>query len=63
LVSRCRSTFQAFRTRSRPKSTWQDTDAYERQARKLASMFADNFKTNFSGYVAANIEAAGPQAQ
>jgi len=47
----------------RPKSTWQDTDAYERQARKLASMFADNFKTNFSGYVAANIEAAGPQAQ
>ncbi len=47
----------------RPKSTWQDTDAYERQARKLASMFADNFKTNFSDYVSANIEAAGPQSQ
>ncbi len=26
-----------------PKTTWQDKDAYELSAKKLAQMFADNF--------------------
>lgn len=47
----------------RPRDTWQDTDAYERQARKLATMFADNFRANFSEHVSAEIAAAGPRAQ
>jgi phosphoenolpyruvate carboxykinase (ATP) len=47
----------------RPRRTWQDTDAYDRQARKLASMFAENFSTNFAGQVAPEIESAGPRPQ
>ena len=43
-----------------PADTWQDRDAYDRQARKLASMFAENFSKNFGDQVAPEVEAAGP---
>jgi phosphoenolpyruvate carboxykinase (ATP) len=43
-----------------PRETWSDPAAYERQARKLASMFEENFSTNFGGQVSREIEAAGP---
>jgi phosphoenolpyruvate carboxykinase (ATP) len=42
-----------------PRGTWQDPDAYDRQAAKLAGMFVDNF-AQFSGQVPAAVEAAGP---
>jgi phosphoenolpyruvate carboxykinase (ATP) len=45
-----------------PRSTWQDTDAYDRQASKLAAMFIDNFG-QFSGQVPAEVEAAGPSGR
>ncbi|MBV9280024.1 MAG: phosphoenolpyruvate carboxykinase (ATP), partial [Chloroflexi bacterium] len=45
----------------RPRSTWQDQDAYDRQARKLASMFAENFARNFTGQVPSSVERAGPR--
>lgn len=44
-----------------PRSTWQDSDGYDRQAHKLAAMFAENFRLNFGNQVAAEITAAGPQ--
>jgi phosphoenolpyruvate carboxykinase (ATP) len=47
----------------RPKDTWQDADAYDRQARKLAAMFAENFDRNFAAGVSTSIAAAGPQPQ
>ncbi len=43
-----------------PRATWQDTDAYDRQARALAVMFADNFKAYADG-VSEAIRAAGPR--
>jgi phosphoenolpyruvate carboxykinase (ATP) len=43
-----------------PRSTWQDTDAYDRQARQLARMFAENF-TIFADGVSEEIRAAGPR--
>jgi phosphoenolpyruvate carboxykinase (ATP) len=46
----------------RPRSTWQDGEAYDRQARKLASMFVQNFAQNFKGQVSSEVEAAGPRA-
>ena len=42
-----------------PRDTWEDVDAYDRQARELASMFIENFR-KFSGVDEAII-AAGPQ--
>jgi phosphoenolpyruvate carboxykinase (ATP) len=45
----------------RPRGTWQDQDGYDRQARTLAAMFAENFETNFAGSVSDRIAAAGPQ--
>jgi len=42
-----------------PRATWQDTDAYDRQARALAIMFAENFRV-YAGGAAEEIRAAGP---
>ncbi len=43
-----------------PRDTWPDPDEYDRQARKLAGMFVDNFG-QFEGGVAEGIRAAGPR--
>ena len=45
-----------------PRTTWQDTDAYDRQARALAGMFARNFENNFAGAVSEDIARAGPRS-
>ena len=42
-----------------PRSTWADTDAYDRQAQGLASMFAANFAAYADG-VTDDVRAAGP---
>jgi len=43
-----------------PRRTWQDPRAYDRQARDLARMFAENFETYASGVDAA-VGDAGPR--
>lgn len=43
-----------------PRATWSDPAAYDAQARKLAGMFIDNFRT-FEPYVSAGVRAAGPR--
>jgi len=43
----------------KPRNTWSDAAAYEAQAKKLARMFADNFRSFESG-VTAEVLAAGP---
>jgi phosphoenolpyruvate carboxykinase (ATP) len=43
-----------------PRNTWKDPAAYDAQAKKLAQMFADNFKT-FEATAAADVQAAGPK--
>ena len=43
-----------------PRSTWQDEAAYDRAARQLASMFAENF-ANYHDGVAASVAQAGPR--
>ena len=43
-----------------PRDTWSDADAYDRQARKLAQMFIDNFR-QFEDAVSDEIRAAGPR--
>jgi phosphoenolpyruvate carboxykinase (ATP) len=42
-----------------PRLTWQDRDAYDRQARQLARMFADNFARYADG-VSRGVREAGP---
>jgi len=42
-----------------PKNTWSDGDAYDAQARKLAGMFAENFR-QFEAEVSEGIKVAGP---
>src|SRR5688572_13413497 len=43
-----------------PRATWKDPATYDEQARKLARMFVDNFKT-FEGDAAPDVRAAGPK--
>jgi phosphoenolpyruvate carboxykinase (ATP) len=43
-----------------PRSTWTDGDAYDRQARRLAHMFAENF-AQFAERVPPEVHAAGPR--
>jgi phosphoenolpyruvate carboxykinase (ATP) len=44
----------------KPRNTWSDQNAYDEQARKLARMFADNFKA-FEADAATDVKAAGPK--
>ena len=43
-----------------PRSTWEDAEAYDRQARKLAGMFRDNFE-KYAAEVSEAVRNAGPQ--
>jgi phosphoenolpyruvate carboxykinase (ATP) len=42
-----------------PRNTWSDKDAYDQTARKLARLFAENFK-NYESGVSAEVKAAAP---
>ena len=42
------------------RSTWSDPKAYDEQARKLAGLFAENFK-EFADNAAPEVIAAGPR--
>jgi phosphoenolpyruvate carboxykinase (ATP) len=42
-----------------PRDTWADKEAYDAQARKLAAMFADNFR-DFAAGAPPEVRAAGP---
>jgi phosphoenolpyruvate carboxykinase (ATP) len=43
-----------------PRATWSNPEEYDRKARELARMFADNFAKRFSD-VGASVQAAGPK--
>jgi phosphoenolpyruvate carboxykinase (ATP) len=43
-----------------PRSTWRDSDAYDRKARELATMFRDNFE-QFAAEAGEAVTAAGPR--
>ena len=45
-----------------PRDTWEDKDAYDAQAKKLAKMFADNFAKKYPN-MPKNIADAGPKAE
>ncbi|MBA3534128.1 MAG: phosphoenolpyruvate carboxykinase (ATP) [Ardenticatenales bacterium] len=44
-----------------PRNTWEDKAAYDEQARKLAAMFENSFRT-FADQVSEGVRAAGPKA-
>ncbi|EAX47114.1 Phosphoenolpyruvate carboxykinase (ATP) [Thermosinus carboxydivorans Nor1] len=44
----------------KPRNTWADKDAYDRQAQELARLFAKNF-AKFSGNIPVEVVAAGPR--
>jgi len=44
----------------RPSDTWADSEAYDRQAKKLANMFVENFD-KFAGDVSQEVVNAGPK--
>jgi phosphoenolpyruvate carboxykinase (ATP) len=44
----------------KPRNTWEDKAAYDAQAKKLARMFADNFKT-FEATATEDVKKAGPR--
>ena len=44
----------------KPRNTWKDPTAYDEQARRLAKMFAENFRA-FEADAAADVRAAGPR--
>jgi phosphoenolpyruvate carboxykinase (ATP) len=43
-----------------PRGTWQNAEAYDRQARELAEMFTDNF-SQFADHVSEGIRNSGPK--
>ncbi|MDP8222577.1 MAG: phosphoenolpyruvate carboxykinase (ATP), partial [Candidatus Lernaella stagnicola] len=45
-----------------PRNTWKDKRAYDRQARKLAQLFADNF-TQFADEARDAVNAAAPRVK
>ena len=45
-----------------PRETWADRDAYDVQARKLATMFVENFQ-RFEDAAAPEVKAAGPHVE
>ncbi len=45
-----------------PRATWDDPEAYDRQARALARMFADNFEP-YAASVSDAVHAAGPRLE
>ena len=44
-----------------PRNTWSDPSAYDATAKKLASLFHENFK-NYEEKVTEGVRAAGPTA-
>jgi phosphoenolpyruvate carboxykinase (ATP) len=44
-----------------PRGTWDDGDAYDQQARKLADLFRENF-SKFESQVSEEIRKAGPHS-
>lgn len=45
-----------------PRTTWADRSEYDRAARQLAGMFAENFE-QYAAYVSPEVLAAGPDAE